>query len=228
MTDDINNNEFDSESSEITESSYVGVPELVFKKLYTPGHLLDGQDYFWFYKQFFKGIKPFRKGEEIDPVLVDCLFEDCKVLDRKHFYINFKTGEWTDLLAPYPQTLTTIDKEGQPRAANTGNIVDFYFVVTGMSNAYFLEDDFNKTPYAAFLQVQDILKGINIAKPLTDVGNAERFVEQWNDTVCYLPHRKQFMVFDGGRYALDDSGKITGLTIKTVKHIYDEGMDEPD
>jgi putative DNA primase/helicase len=212
--DDINNNRFESNSQSPVEREKIeetaeetSIPEIVFKKKSIPDHLLEGQDYFWFYKQFLKDIKPFRKGEEIHPILVDCPFEDCKSKHREHFLIDLITGKWSDFERSY---------------SSSGNIVDFYFEIKEMM----LSDDGNENKYTAFLRVQDILKSINSAKPLTDVGNAERFVERWGDTVCFLPHRKQYMIFDGKRYALDDSGQITKLAIETMKSIYDECMDE--
>jgi putative DNA primase/helicase len=59
-------------------------------------------------------------------------------------------------------------------------------------------------------------------KPLNDLGNVERFVDQHSDLVRYCPGLDRWLVYDGSRW-VQDSGKTTFLMVKdTINSIREE------
>ncbi|MEO7032728.1 MAG: phage/plasmid primase, P4 family [Polyangiaceae bacterium] len=56
----------------------------------------------------------------------------------------------------------------------------------------------------------------------TDIGNAERLVARFRGQIRYCPPRKRWLVWDGKRYLLDETGEINRRAKDTVRAIYDE------
>jgi len=62
---------------------------------------------------------------------------------------------------------------------------------------------------------------------LTDLGNAERFVQAWGQDVLYDHTAGRWLLFDGRRYRPDETGAVFHLARATVRAIYVEaGMTE--
>ena len=59
-------------------------------------------------------------------------------------------------------------------------------------------------------------------RPSTDLGNAERFVEQHYKRVRYVATWRKWLVWDGSRWRLDTTELIWRLAKKTVRSIYSE------
>ncbi len=57
---------------------------------------------------------------------------------------------------------------------------------------------------------------------LTDLGNAGRFADRNADRVCYCYTRASWLVWDGCRWAADDSGRVEELAPEIVRSIYGE------
>lgn len=65
----------------------------------------------------------------------------------------------------------------------------------------------------------------------TDVGNSERLVAKYGHAFRYCPSWRKFLVWDGKRFIVDDTGEIERLAKDTVRSIYAEAAalsDEPD
>jgi P4 family phage/plasmid primase-like protien len=58
-------------------------------------------------------------------------------------------------------------------------------------------------------------------RPLTDLGNAERFLARHRDTVMHCP-QLGWLVWDGMRWKQDDTGQVTQYAAKTVRSIVGE------
>jgi putative DNA primase/helicase len=68
-------------------------------------------------------------------------------------------------------------------------------------------------------------------RPLTDIGNAERFVAQHGDSIRHVHPWGSWLIFDGKRWAKDETLQIEQLARLTARTIYDEaaaGMSEQD
>jgi putative DNA primase/helicase len=63
---------------------------------------------------------------------------------------------------------------------------------------------------------------------LTDLGNAERFVDTYRDRVLWCPARKSWLVWDGARWAWDERGNVRRLAHKVARGIYKDAAHEPD
>lgn len=55
--------------------------------------------------------------------------------------------------------------------------------------------------------------------PLTDVGNAERFVAMFKDCIKYCTIYKKWFIWNGKRWEQDDTGKIITYAIECVRNI---------
>ncbi|MEO2047199.1 MAG: phage/plasmid primase, P4 family [Pirellulales bacterium] len=65
------------------------------------------------------------------------------------------------------------------------------------------------------------------SRPLTDLGNAERFTQQHGGKVRYCYAWSKWLVWDGRRWKIDDQGEVVRLAKRTVRSIYLEaGQDE--
>lgn len=63
---------------------------------------------------------------------------------------------------------------------------------------------------------------VTIGMRLTDLGNAERLVACYRDRIRYCPPRRKWLMFDGKRYAWDETGEVHRLAKQTVRAIYGE------
>lgn len=59
----------------------------------------------------------------------------------------------------------------------------------------------------------------------TDLGNAERFADQYRDKVRFEHKAGQWYIWDGKRFKLDDTGHIYTLAKTSVRSIYKEAQD---
>jgi len=64
--------------------------------------------------------------------------------------------------------------------------------------------------------------------PLTDTGNAERLVHLFGDRIRYCHPRKSFLVWDGRRWAIDQTGAAEQLAKKTARSILKEASEAGD
>jgi putative DNA primase/helicase len=62
----------------------------------------------------------------------------------------------------------------------------------------------------------------HIAHPLTELGNARRFVLDHLKNVRYVTQWNRWLVWDGRRWALDESGELQRLAKSTVENIWTE------
>jgi putative DNA primase/helicase len=63
---------------------------------------------------------------------------------------------------------------------------------------------------------------------LTDLGNAERFIDTYRDLVLWCPARKAWLLWDGVRWAWDERGAVRKLAHATARSIYKDAAHEPD
>jgi putative DNA primase/helicase len=61
-----------------------------------------------------------------------------------------------------------------------------------------------------------------IQRNLTDLGNAERFVQSWGQDVLFDHTAGRWLLFDGRRYRPDETGAVFHLARATVRAIYNE------
>lgn len=66
------------------------------------------------------------------------------------------------------------------------------------------------------------------AFPLTDLGNAERLVAEWRSRIRYCPQRKKWLVYDGRRWAWDETAEIERCARSTTRRILAEAKDITD
>jgi putative DNA primase/helicase len=59
-------------------------------------------------------------------------------------------------------------------------------------------------------------------RPLTDLGNAERLVDQYGTQIRYVGVRKRWLIWDGRRWTHDDTNTIAHYAKQTVRTIADE------
>lgn len=59
-------------------------------------------------------------------------------------------------------------------------------------------------------------------RPLTDLGNAERFVAAHGALAKYCPPRRRWLHWDGSRWAWDERGRVAQLAKQVVRAIYAE------
>jgi putative DNA primase/helicase len=62
----------------------------------------------------------------------------------------------------------------------------------------------------------------------TDYGNAERFVALHGHNVRYCHPWKKWLIWDGKRWSLDETGAPIRLAKQTVRHMYDQAKEESD
>jgi putative DNA primase/helicase len=63
---------------------------------------------------------------------------------------------------------------------------------------------------------------------LTDLGNAERFIDTYRDVALWCPARRAWLLWDGSRWAWDERGAVRKLAHKTARGIYKDAVHEPD
>lgn len=57
---------------------------------------------------------------------------------------------------------------------------------------------------------------------LTDLGNAERLVAAWRGRIRYCPQRRKWLVYDGKRWAWDETAEIDRCARSSARQIYAE------
>ncbi len=82
---------------------------------------------------------------------------------------------------------------------------------------------------------QDVMRRLRVAteesgRPgprftLTDLGNAERFVDQHGESVRFCHPWGRWFIFDGRRWVADDSGLVEAMMKTTVRNIYHEAAE---
>lgn len=66
------------------------------------------------------------------------------------------------------------------------------------------------------------------SRPLTDIGNAERFVAQHGERIRHCHHWAAWLIFDGTRWERDEALQVEQLARLTVRGIYQEALRAPD
>ncbi len=67
-----------------------------------------------------------------------------------------------------------------------------------------------------------VRKSGGVPHNLTDLGNAERFVQAWGEDVLYDHTAGRWLLFDGRRYRPDETDAVFHLARATVRAIYNE------
>lgn len=67
-----------------------------------------------------------------------------------------------------------------------------------------------------------------LSRPTTDLGNAERLVDQHGEDIRYFTPAKTWFVWDGARWAEDRTLKVHRLAQTVVRAIYDEAAEATD
>jgi putative DNA primase/helicase len=63
---------------------------------------------------------------------------------------------------------------------------------------------------------------------LTDLGNAERFIDTYRGLVLWCPARKAWLLWGGARWGWDERGAVRKLAHKVARGIYKDAAHEPD
>jgi P4 family phage/plasmid primase-like protien len=63
---------------------------------------------------------------------------------------------------------------------------------------------------------------------LTDLGNAERFIDTYRNVALWCPARKAWLVWDGTRWGWDECAAVRKLAHKVARGIYKDAAHEPD
>jgi putative DNA primase/helicase len=63
---------------------------------------------------------------------------------------------------------------------------------------------------------------------LTDLGNAERFIDTYQGAALWCPARKAWLLWDGARWAWDERGVVRTLAHKVARGIHKDAVHEPD
>jgi putative DNA primase/helicase len=66
------------------------------------------------------------------------------------------------------------------------------------------------------------------AHHLTDLGNARRLVEKYGGDLRFCPAWNKWLLWDGARWAVDNTGDVVRLAKETVLGLYDEAASEQD
>ena len=69
---------------------------------------------------------------------------------------------------------------------------------------------------------QELARKSRVKRALTDLGNAERFVDRFGEVVKYDHARKVFLYWDGRAWTMDGTGVCQYLATLTVRGIYSE------
>src|SRR5215218_6073297 len=69
---------------------------------------------------------------------------------------------------------------------------------------------------------------MNNRRTLTDLGNAERFVDEHGEMVRYCHLWGKWLVFDERRWVTDDAGLVESMMKQTVRNIYHEAAEVSD
>lgn len=64
--------------------------------------------------------------------------------------------------------------------------------------------------------------------PLTDFGNAERLVEEHGGDIRYCKLWKTWLVWDGTRFAFDDTDRVNELAKRTILELYNRAAEIPE
>jgi len=64
-------------------------------------------------------------------------------------------------------------------------------------------------------------------RPLTDLGNAERFQDMFGDRVRFVPAWGRWLVWDGRRWASDDDGTVQRMAYEVARSIQVEAASHP-
>lgn len=70
--------------------------------------------------------------------------------------------------------------------------------------------------------------GPRVRRPLTDLGNAERFKDRHGHNVRYCAPWTKWLIWDGSRWAIDDGKRCTTLAEETARSITAEAKGETD
>ena len=136
-------------------------------------------------------------------------------------------------------TIQIAGPDGQPITFHEGDVIKIPSITaTGGKGFEIIESDVDTDEEAALKRAdeeiariearkaerdrQDRLSGYCKDLPLSDVGNAERLVKRHGQNLLYCHPWKKWYIWDGTRWAPDDTGKIMRLAKDTAMRIGDE------
>jgi putative DNA primase/helicase len=67
-----------------------------------------------------------------------------------------------------------------------------------------------------------------LKRPRTDLGNAERLIDRYGRNLRYCHPWDRWLAWDGKRWAVDDTARVTRAAFRTVRSIYAEASREAD
>lgn len=123
------------------------------------------------------------------------------------------------------------DEEWKGRAAAAGSTqrrLDDDGKVTGSTRLRELVGDAEVTRVMEWLGLPDDASISPDRDHFTDLGNAGRFVKQHGCDVRFCHVWKKWLVFDGTRWAIDESGEVERRAKATVRKLYEEASQEMD
>lgn len=65
-------------------------------------------------------------------------------------------------------------------------------------------------------------------RPFTDLGNAERLIDRFGDTMRYVVERGEWAIYTGSRWTMDTTGEAKRRAYATVRNMYREAGDDED
>lgn len=69
---------------------------------------------------------------------------------------------------------------------------------------------------------------VTVSRNATDLGNAERLAARYGSDLRFVPRMGKWLVWDGARWAGDETGRVHQYAKETVRAIYDEAAELPD
>jgi putative DNA primase/helicase len=97
------------------------------------------------------------------------------------------------------------------------------------STSAFLRKQFKKDidaeKAAAAKKAKEPPPAVNEGRPLTDLWTARLLVERYGEDIRYAYDRGKWFIWDGCRYAIDETGQIDRLAKETINAIYRLGAD---
>ena len=76
--------------------------------------------------------------------------------------------------------------------------------------------------------MEDSPNNTNRTYELSDLGNAERFIDQHGERVRWVPKAKYWLIYDGTRWVWDERGEVVKLAQATARSIHRDAESESD
>jgi len=121
------------------------------------------------------------------------------------------------------ETIINFDKGGDTPSAN---LLPAEISKSKTAEIFNLEQKIDKDQNAKIdFEADTKSKGNASHKPLTDIGNAERFIEQHGNNIRFCPELKKWIIFEGGRWVQDTGERIFRKAKETILNIISESKD---